>query len=211
MAEQSRYIYNLTGCASVQDMERQMNYLLQSIADRLDQVEGLRGVPTFNKSYFNIPGLASGQVLKATSSTRAALSALDVSEVTDAVPNINSGSTAQVDLERSLISLIDSENDYVVHQFPTQWLEYNCEVFQFTTHENFETLAWTLNSDNSIAHQIEEDAVDGIIEGDGSGNYSAVTNLPGYLLVDVYDFNDEIIHQYPLEFAAQSSELFGFY
>jgi hypothetical protein len=111
----------------------------------------------------------------------------------------------------SLISLVDAENDEVVHQFPTQWLEYNCEVFQFTTHEQFETLSWGIDPEAAGAHQVEEDAVIGIIEGDGAGNYAAVTSLPGHLLVDVQDENEEIVHEYPLDQSGQSSEWFGFY
>lgn len=243
MAEQSRGLYRLTNSRELSDMERKLNFILEQIANRLDKIEGMRGYPKFYKTAFDFSNaITVGQVLRASSTSRASMATLDVDDVINAVPNISSGSTAQVDLERSLISLIDAENDYVVHQFPTQWLEYNCEVFQLTTHEAFEELdtiggdvsgpASAIDSniaefngitgkvikDGAIthasvvaagAHQVAEDAIDGIVEGDGAGNYSAVTNLSGDYLLDVYDNNSVIIHQYPLEWTGYNSDVFG--
>lgn len=204
MTEQ-RDIYRLYGSGNLED---QMNFILSRISDRLDRMEGLRGTPTFYKTVITMVGggLTAGQVMRATSSEQVEMETMDVSDVQNAVPSLDSGEPAQIDLQMSLISLIDAENDEVVHQFPTQFLEYNCEVFQFSTNESFEVL-----TQNGVVHETEEDAVDGIIEGDGAGNYSAATNLPGTLLVDVRDENEEIVHQYPLDQSGQSSEWFGFH
>lgn len=63
----------------------------------------------------------------------------------------------------------------------------------------------------AVAHDTAQDAIDGLIEGDGAGNYAAATVLSGDLLVSVYDENLDIVHQYPLGQSGQSSEWFGFY
>lgn len=207
MPEQSRDIYRIQHAQDLRDAENQLNMILARLSDRLDRMEGLRGNPTFYKSVFDMAGgnMTAGQVLRASSSDQMEVGTLDVADVDNAVPAIQSGSSAQIDIERSLISLVDVD-DAVVHQFPTQFLEYNSEVFMFSTNETFENVA-----DNGIGHGLKEDAVDGIIEGDGAGNYSAVTNLPGNLLVDVLDENQVIVHEYPLDQSGQSSEWFGFH
>lgn len=210
MSEQSKGLYSLIGCRSVEEVQRKLNFILGQISNRLDQLEGLRGYPTFYKTLFRMPRLTAGQVLRAKSSTEAEMDSIDVTDVTNAAPTIPSGTSAQIDVERSLISLVDAENDYVIHQFPTQWLEYNCEVFMFTTNEKFEDID---GIDNQIArdHQIAEDAVDGIIQGDGTGNYSAVTEISGDILIKIYDDNSTVIHEYPLEWLAYNTEIHGFY
>lgn len=143
MSEQSRARYAVSA-QSVQGLANDLNYILNRISDRLDQIEGIRGTPTFYKTEFNIKpndtSLTTGQVLRASSTTTAEWGTLDVTEVDGATPDLDSGTSAQIDIERSLVSLIDAENDYVIHQFPTQWLEYNTDVFMFTTNETFEEL-----------------------------------------------------------------------
>ncbi len=209
MSEQSKGLYSLIGCRTVEEVQRKLNFILGQISGRLDQLEGLRGYPTFYKALFRMPSLTTGQVLRAKSSTEAEMDSMDVSDVTNAAPTIPSGTSAQIDVERSLISLIDAENDYVIHQFPTQWLEYNCEVFMFTTNEKFEDIDG-IDNQAASTHQITEDAVDGIIEGDGTGTYTAVTTLSGDFLIKVYDDNSEIIHEFPLEWMGYMSETFRF-
>lgn len=181
MTDQSRDIYRVTGTQD-RGLETQLNMILARLAERLDRMEGLKGNPRFYKTIFDMVGgnLTVGQVLKATSTDQAEMGGLDVSDVSGAVPDSDTG-TAQVNIEMSLISLIDAENDTIVHQFPTQWLEYNCEVFMFTTHENFET--------------------DGMLAID--------TTLEGSQLVKIRDFDDEIIHEAPLEWFILQGETFG--
>jgi hypothetical protein len=246
MAEQSRGLYRLLGSKTAEEIERSLNFILMQIADRLDQLEGLRGTPKFYKSAFDFStsaGLTVGNVLKATTTGKAEISAVDVSEVTNAAPTISSGLSAQIDVERSLVSLIDSQNDYVVHQFPTQWLEYNSEVFMFTTNESFQELTTVggdvkgpgSSVDSDIAewdgttgkqikdgglthagvlaasvHRVAEDAVNGIIEGNGAGGYSAASTMSGNYLVKVYDENNVMIHEYPVDWTMYNSEVFGF-
>lgn len=181
MADQTRDIYRITG-AQDRGLETQLNMILSRMGERLDRMEGLKGNPRFYKTIFDMIGgnMTDGQVLRATSSEQAEMSALSVSDVSGAVPDSDSG-TAQVNLEMSLISLIDAENETIVHQFPTQWLEYNCEVFMFTTHENFET----------------------------DGAYAAETTIEGARLVQIRDFNDTTIHEAPLSWFGLQSETFG--
>ena len=246
MTDQARDIYRVYGSKDHRELESQLNMLLARLADRLDRMEGLRGNPRFYKTTFDMVGAAmsAGQVLRATGTEQAEVSSLDVAEVVNAAPSIPSGDSAQIDLERSLISLIDAENDTVVHQFPTQWLEYNCEVFMFTTNEAFEELAWSLDGDVSgpgssvnsnvaefsgtsgkvikdgglshasvlaaTTHQVAEDAISGLIQGNGVGGYSAATALSGNLLVSIYDINEVIVHQFPIEFLGYNSDVFGF-
>jgi hypothetical protein len=152
------------------------------LAERLDRMEGLKGNPRFYKTVFEMIGgnMTDGQVLRAMSSEQAEMSGLDVSDVSGAVPDSDSG-TAQINVEMSLISLIDAENDQVVHQFPTQWLEYNCEVFMFTTHETFES----------------------------DGAYATETTIEGARLVQIRDFTDTVIHEAPLSWFGLQSETFG--
>jgi hypothetical protein len=225
MADQSRDIYRVAG---IQDrgLESQLNMILSRLADRLDRMEGLRGNPRFYKSLFDIIGqnLSAGQVLKVISGEQAEIGTLDVAEVENAAPAISSGTSAQINIERSLISLIDAETDTVVHQFPTQWLEYNCEVFMFTTNESFEMLAWTSNGDVSgpdvsVSSNIAEfDGTTGKIIKDGALShsdvaaavaYSLLTTIEGAMLVQIRDFNDEIIHEVPLEWFGLSGEVFA--
>lgn len=174
MTDQSRDIYRVAGLQD-RGAETQLNMILARLAERLDRMEGLKGNPRFYKTIFDMIGgdLTEGQVLKAVSTEQAEMGTLTVSEVDGAVPDSDSG-TAQVNIEMSLISLIDAENDEIIHQFPTQWLEYNCEVFMFTTHENFETV----------------------------GAYATETTIEGSRLVMIRDFDDVIIHQAPLEMFA---------
>lgn len=226
MPDQARDIYRVYGSKNPQELENQLNMLLARLADRLDRMEGLKGNPRFYKTTFDLPGAAmsTGQVLRATGPEQTEVSALDVAEVVNAAPTINSGNSAQLDLERSLISLIDAENDTVVHQFPTQWLEYNCEVFMFTTYENFEDLAWSLGGDivgpaSAVdSNMVEFDGTSGRVIKDGGLSHAAVlaainhtsaTNIEGAMLVQIRDFNDEIIHEVPLEWFALNGEVFA--
>lgn len=242
MADQSRGLYSIVGCKTVEEVQRKMNFILRGIVDRLDQIEGLRGTPTFHKSEFDFPSTVTvGSVLKAYSTGSASMETISVTEVADAAPTISSGISAQIDIERSLISLIDY-NDEVVHQFPTQFLEYNSDVFAFSTFESFEYIVNqgdvygpNLSVDSDIAefdgitgkiikdgglthasvaaanaHQVAQDAIDGIIEGDGAGGYSAVTSLSGDYLLNVYDDDSVIVHTYPLEWTGYTSDVFRF-
>ncbi|MHB8123114.1 MAG: phage baseplate protein [Desulfuromonadaceae bacterium] len=136
MAEQSRELYLLSGSQTPQELEQQINRILARMSDRLDQMEGLRGNPRFYKNILEVigGGLIPGQVLKATATERAEISTLDVSEVANAAPSIDGG-PAQIDLSQSLISMVDHD-DYLIHQFPAQWLETNSETFMFATQEN---------------------------------------------------------------------------
>ena len=226
MPDQARDIYRVYGSKNPQELENQLNMLLARLADRLDRMEGLKGNPRFYKTTFDLPSAAmsTGQVLRATGGEQAEVSNLDVAEVVNAAPTINSGSSAQIDLERSLISLIDAENDTVVHQFPTQWLEYNCEVFMFTTNENFEDLAWSVNGDVSgpavatNSNIVEFDGTSGqAIKDSGLShasvlaaiNHTTATTIEGAMLVQIRDFNDVIIHEVPLEWFALNGEIFA--
>jgi hypothetical protein len=206
MAEQSRELYQIYGAQTVQEMETQLNMILNRLSDRLDQMEGLKGNPAFYKTLFDFPGgIVAGRVLKAVSENQMELSSLNVTDVENAVPDLGSGTPAQIDISQSLISLVDI-NDTVVHQFPTQCLEYNTEVSMFATIEGINLLETGVDQLKSRL-----DAIAGLIEGDGAGNYAAATTLSGRLLVKVYDENDVVIHQYPLAQSGQSSELFGFH
>jgi hypothetical protein len=139
MQDQSGGFYRLLGNQSLDQMEQSLNFILNRIADRLDRLEGLKGYTTFYKSAFDIItdlGMTPGYALRASSDSHAEMDRLGVTDIEGAAPTIDSGLSAQINLERSLISIIDGENDYVIHQFPAQWLEYNSDVFMFMTHEN---------------------------------------------------------------------------
>ena len=137
MAEQSRDYYQITGAQTVQDIVQQLNFVLNRLSDRLDGLEGLRGKPTFHKSTMLFPTetISAGQVLKGTSSTEATVGGISASEVGNAVSSLESGISANINIEKSLTSLIDYENDTIIHQIPSQWLDVNSEVHGFYLHE----------------------------------------------------------------------------
>ena len=240
--KQSGGLYALFSCRSVEEIQRDLNRILALIANRLDRLEGLKGNPTFYKSTFNISDLTTSNVLKATSTTQAAMGVLDYSEVDGAVGDIDSGGTASVDLVNSLMSIVD-ENEVVVHQLQAQMLKFNSDLNMFVTHEDidnigslegdvdgptsavdsdmceFDGITGKLIKDGGIthvsviasnAHQVAEDAIVGIIQGDGAGNYSAAAGLSGLLLTTIYDENSVAVHQYPIEWLGLNNETFMF-
>jgi len=240
MPEISREYYQLQGIQNVQDVAFQLNFILNRISDRLDQIEGLRGTPTFHKNFFDFPsaeGLVAGQVLKATSSSQAAISTISASEVTSAVSDLSSGTPANIDISQSLISMRDFENDTVVHQFPADWFNGNSEVQGFYTHEDltpdqsYGNVAGPASAvDSNIA---EFSGTDGKSIKDGglshadaasaislkhtqntdtqfSSGYVKDQEIASNALLSVYDYNDTILHQYPIEWAAYNTDVFGF-
>jgi len=52
MTEQ-RQIYSINAAQDVADIERQINLQFAALADRLDQMEGYRGTPTFRGIHGN--------------------------------------------------------------------------------------------------------------------------------------------------------------
>lgn len=88
MAEQAREIYR-TGQP---DLDR----ILARIMDRLDQIEGMRGTPTFAKTAFVFAdaALTAGQVLQATSATAAEIASLDASSLVGTLAVAHGGTGA---------------------------------------------------------------------------------------------------------------------
>lgn len=187
MAEESREIYQIQGTQSVQDLEMMVNFVLNRIGERFDRIEGLKGNPTFYKSVIDFVGgaFSVGQVLRAISDTQLEIDTLDVSDVDHAVSDISSGIPANIDISQSLISIVDA-NDTVVHQFPAQFLEYNSEVSMFATIEDFNLL-------------------------DTGSKINSSTTIDGNLLVNIYDINNVIVHQFPIEYFGYNSDIFGFF
>ena len=74
MAEQSKGLYLLFGSQSVSEVERKLNFILQQMADRLDQLEGLKGTTELFKTRIDFDegqDLTAGKFLRSTSTTRA--------------------------------------------------------------------------------------------------------------------------------------------
>lgn len=223
MAEQSRGLYQILNSQSIEDLQRKLNFILAQISNRLDQMEGLRGNPTFYKTaldFLGEDGIEPGSVLRAISATRAEMMAPDADDLSGilTVPHGGTGKekfTANGILYGNGEEAIGDTNSLA-------------SAVLVTGSDGKPSLSTDIPTGATIGSTYiyraggtdipvgdgglgQSTAIDGLVEGDGVSTYSAATTLSGDLLIKVYDFDGEMIHEYPLEFAGYTSEVFGFY